>query len=144
MYVCLCVYVYIYTHTYKYSLMWVKQKYKQSPKSPEIGGRNHSQMGGLLICYPHYTIMYTSMCTYQSIRLVSWRYFFSRINGLVSLGWTRGSVDSSRKTRKIPLQRPSVGGYMRVWLGYPNPHGLPFPVQFSIARHSLLVSRYSH
>jgi hypothetical protein len=49
---------------------------------------------------------------------------FFRINGLVNLGWTRGSVESCKKTRKIPLQRPSFGGYMRVCLGYPNPHGL--------------------
>ena len=52
-----------------------------------------------------------------------WKVFF-RINGLVNLGWARGSVESCKKTRKVPLQRPSFGGYMRVCLGYPNPHGL--------------------
>ena len=26
-----------------------------SPKSPQIGGINHSQMGGLVLVYPHYT-----------------------------------------------------------------------------------------
>ena len=36
--------------------MWVKQFHKPSRKSPFfIGGINNSQIGGLLLSYPHYT-----------------------------------------------------------------------------------------
>jgi hypothetical protein len=33
--------------------MGLKQCHKSSPKSPEIGGINHSQMGGLWHCFTH-------------------------------------------------------------------------------------------
>lgn len=35
--------------------MWVKQNYKPSPKSQQIGPINHSQMGDFLLFYPHYS-----------------------------------------------------------------------------------------
>ena len=41
------------------------------------------------------------------------------------------------------LQSLSFGGYMRVCLGYPNPHGLPFPVQLSIAKYCNIEVSYS-